>query len=40
MDWKVFVITMIFPFYVYSLTESLMWTDITDIIYQRMHATI
>ena len=36
MHWKVFVITIIVPFYAYSLIESVMSTHITDGIYQRM----
>ena len=36
MDWKVFVITMIFPLSACSLTDSVMPTYITDRIYQRM----
>ena len=35
-DWKVVVITVIFPLYACTLTESLMPMHITDRIYQRM----
>ena len=36
MDWKVFVITLIFSLYACSLTESVMPTFITDRIYPGM----
>ena len=36
MDWKIFVITILFSLYAYSLIKSVMSTHVTNRIYQRM----
>ena len=36
MDWKMFVITILFSLYAYSLIKSVMSTHVTNRIYQRM----